>query len=62
MARTGYERLDLDRIVGMFGRYLELSDRAISRAQARSACSPSSLTRRFGSTYVRCCRQPGRRL
>ena len=27
--------LDLDRIVGMFGRYLELSDRAISRAQAQ---------------------------
>ena len=30
-----FERLDLDRIVGMFGRYLELSDRAISRAQAQ---------------------------
>ena len=35
MARTGYERLDIDRIVGMFDRYLELSDRAISRAQAQ---------------------------
>ena len=30
-----FERLDLDRIVGMFGRYLELSGRAISRAQAQ---------------------------
>ena len=35
MARTGYERIDIDRIVGMFGRYLELSGRAISRAQAQ---------------------------
>ena len=35
MARTGYERLDLDHIVGVFDRYLELSDRAISRAQAQ---------------------------
>ena len=30
-----FEDLDVDRIIGMFGRYLDLSDQAISRAEAQ---------------------------
>ena len=50
------EDLDLDLIVDILVRYLDLSGQAISRAQAQERMFAKFFDRRFCSTYARCYR------